>query len=613
MKAYEILPADMIGSAMKGGGDVKEPKPHEILPEAGIAAQGLVGWTKGASSIARGVPTHGVFSKQAFGLPYDPAGTLPTQGGATVPRTGKMYEILPAGMIGRAQESKPYEILPGSKTAAQGLGGCGGGCGCGGKCGGGTGHDHHPSGMKKSGGCGPGKAGGCGCGGKCGGSDGGKFLPPSTGTMLLPPSTDIRLPPSWMPSGGGPAGGTGIARIGVFAPLFDPSGALDAATAAAFSGLSCAELQARIDWLVRRIQFLETAPAPPAGSCGNCPPGEPDRVNPCERLHEPELSQCVCTRLGRGLGAGNGSTGISGLMCPGDSPARRREVEDIVDLCGRDRVVSQLLAELHRLLEEQRRRGCGRRPNPPTPEEENFCRAHPDHPLCDVCRWSRLDPRCWNLPRIPNIYGPFNNDKPRPPTFPDPGVQRCNELLSEHRRLTGAYYDVVAVFLVLDDMFHQFEAPPPPSSPGCPSSPVCDRFRGIRDQLRNSIALLPPIGDIPTAAALSLLRARGALRGAEAGIGALIAACDLADRAVESAEREHSTLAPSLRSIRCAPDIIRAGWEAARALVADQRLQAYLAAVDLAHAADGLLSDDDLNELRRNRCTIPAALPLPPE
>jgi hypothetical protein len=126
-------------------------------------------------------------------------------------------------------------------------------------------------------------------------------------------------------------------------------------------------------------------------------------------------------------------------------------------------------------------------------------------------------------------------------------------------------------------------------------------------------ALLPPIGDIPTAAALSLLRARNALRGAEAGIGALIAACDLADRAVESAEREHSTLAPSLRSIRCAPDIIRAGWEAARALVADQRSQAYLAAFDLAHAADGLLSDDDLNELRRNRCTIPAALPLPPE
>ena len=41
MKAYEILPAGMTGSAMKGGGDVKEPKPYEILPGAGVAEQGL--------------------------------------------------------------------------------------------------------------------------------------------------------------------------------------------------------------------------------------------------------------------------------------------------------------------------------------------------------------------------------------------------------------------------------------------------------------------------------------------------------------------------------------------------------------------------------------------
>jgi hypothetical protein len=43
MKAYEILPAGMTGSAMKGGGDVKEPKPYEILPGAGVAEQGLGG------------------------------------------------------------------------------------------------------------------------------------------------------------------------------------------------------------------------------------------------------------------------------------------------------------------------------------------------------------------------------------------------------------------------------------------------------------------------------------------------------------------------------------------------------------------------------------------
>lgn len=42
MKAYEILPAGMTGSAMDDGG-AKKPKPHEILPGAGVAAQGLGG------------------------------------------------------------------------------------------------------------------------------------------------------------------------------------------------------------------------------------------------------------------------------------------------------------------------------------------------------------------------------------------------------------------------------------------------------------------------------------------------------------------------------------------------------------------------------------------
>ena len=54
MKAYEILPAGMTGSAMDGGSGAKKPKPYEILPGAGTAAQGLVGWMKGSSSIARG-------------------------------------------------------------------------------------------------------------------------------------------------------------------------------------------------------------------------------------------------------------------------------------------------------------------------------------------------------------------------------------------------------------------------------------------------------------------------------------------------------------------------------------------------------------------------------
>lgn len=47
MKAYEILPPSMTGNAMDGGIGAKKPKPYEILPEAGAAAQGLGGKSGG--------------------------------------------------------------------------------------------------------------------------------------------------------------------------------------------------------------------------------------------------------------------------------------------------------------------------------------------------------------------------------------------------------------------------------------------------------------------------------------------------------------------------------------------------------------------------------------
>lgn len=47
MKAYEILPAGMTGSAMDGGSGAKKPKAYEILPGAGAAAQGLGGKSGG--------------------------------------------------------------------------------------------------------------------------------------------------------------------------------------------------------------------------------------------------------------------------------------------------------------------------------------------------------------------------------------------------------------------------------------------------------------------------------------------------------------------------------------------------------------------------------------
>ncbi|MBK6533195.1 MAG: hypothetical protein IPF99_27515 [Deltaproteobacteria bacterium] len=100
MKAYEILPAGMTGSALKGGGDVKEPKPYEILPGAGTAVQGLVGWMKGSSSIARDVARHGAFSKQAIGLPYDPRGGVAGSWWQFRPIDGEATKVLrnPAGV-----------------------------------------------------------------------------------------------------------------------------------------------------------------------------------------------------------------------------------------------------------------------------------------------------------------------------------------------------------------------------------------------------------------------------------------------------------------------------------------------------------------------------------
>jgi hypothetical protein len=144
MKSYEIMPAGMAGTA-------KEPKPYEIPPGAGTAAQGLVGWTKGAVAVAQGMPMYGASGARAFGRQYDPAGAVPTQRGKSVPEMGrqpKSYEMMPdAGVasqgLGRdAKQPKAHEILPDTGAATQGLGG-------------------------KSSGCG-GKSGGCGCGGKCG-------------------------------------------------------------------------------------------------------------------------------------------------------------------------------------------------------------------------------------------------------------------------------------------------------------------------------------------------------------------------------------------------------------------------------------------------------------
>lgn len=444
MKSYEILPADMTGSAMKGAGDVKEPKPHEILPEAGTAAQGLVGWTKGASSIARGVPTPKVFSKQAIGLSYDPVGALPTQGGATVPRTGKVYEILPAGMTGRAQESKPYEIVPGAGVMGRGLGsksgGCGGkpgGCGCGGKCGGGTGHDHHPSGMKKSGGCGPSKAGGCGCGGKCGGSDGGIILPPSAG-ILLPRSWSSDIPsdvsqisegysPGWL-ADWSPWGAAGWRFEGNPSFPISPLGQT-----------GCGDLQKAINDLYERIRHAEDAPDPPSPACA-----PPSALWPCNDTapNSPEETDCVCFRGAQGLLTL--SRGASVTCPPGvntnpnhEQAAAARSAAD--DICNRMRVVPALMNELYRLLGEQLRRHCPLDPRFPWPRPDpTWCRRHPRICFRINCLRNQDSPLCqdWRLPDWLRI---------RPP----PKSIWCETYLQRFREIERAYETALNILRAL--------------------------------------------------------------------------------------------------------------------------------------------------------------------
>lgn len=278
MKSYEIMPPGMIRNT-------KAPNPYEILPAPGVAEQGLVGWTKDAASIGGGVGTRSRFRGASLGLPYDPASAAQADGAKSFPSMGK--------------HPKPYEISPAPGLVSRGLrgksGGCGGGCGCGGKCGGASGDDAHPSGMKKTGGCGPGKAGSCGCGGKCDGHGDGIVLPPPTGIMLLHPSTDIRIPPSWMPSGGGLAGGSHLQNSISWQTNLHPWGADTWRFSVPAEPLSCREIQAKIDELVRRITFLETAPPLPPGFCG-CPPGDQSCLTPCDAVPYERRGECVCMR-----------------------------------------------------------------------------------------------------------------------------------------------------------------------------------------------------------------------------------------------------------------------------------------------------------------------------
>lgn len=599
-------------------------KVYEIPPSGKGAPPAFAEWTVGVSPNARSVPMYGASSMRAFGLPYDPASTLPTKGGATIPRTGKMYEILPAGMTGSvigggAKVPKQYEIVPGAGVMGRGLGsksgGCGGkpgGCGCGGKCGGGTGHDAHASGMKRTGGCGPGKAGGCGCGGKCGGSDGGKFLPPSTGTMLLPPSTNIRLPPSWTPSGGGPAGGAGIARDIVWT-----GGRYNLGGSPFFSSdlgflipppgpLTCAELQKIIDRLVERIHFLETAPAPPRGACGECLPGM-DCVYPCNIYGGSAAGwACVCSRLALGLDTGTNWGNWSG--CPGtrdgETPEQRRAIRrDAHDICNRGQVVSQLLEQLNWWLAELRRRGCV--PNPP-PDLPVDCNRHPE--LCRnlfdcSIQWWR--PGCYNL---------GGTAPPVPPPQPPPDPVECDTYLDRFREIRGAYELVLDILRALREARNILgsSAPGVASYDGCistplgtaPRVPACTLINNAVASLQASLGRITLGGGRRVEVQLILSSAGSSARGALNGLQFRSGECEAALSA--SASR---MMAPA-RILICSYWFSESVWGGARDAL-DSRIAEVLDRVsELVMMGNAELEAQE-GWLSRKHCTVPPPLSEP--
>lgn len=94
-------------------------KPYEIMPSGTGALPASSVWTKGASFIARGVPTNGKPGDQEIGRPYDPAGAVPTFGDTTVSRIGKEMKT----------RERSYENLPKAESTTPGLGTDGDCCG----------------------------------------------------------------------------------------------------------------------------------------------------------------------------------------------------------------------------------------------------------------------------------------------------------------------------------------------------------------------------------------------------------------------------------------------------------------------------------------------------
>ena len=602
MRSYEILPAGMTGSAIDGGSGVKTPKPYEILPAAGTAEQGLGGWTKGAAAIAQAMPTYRGASDSSFGFPYDPAAVGPPHGGKSTPSMGKpsrSYELMPGAGIAGQGLGKPGGC--GGKAGGCGCGGKSGGCGCGGGCGGEAGHDHHPSGMMKSGGCGSGKVGGCGCGGKWGESGSG---------ILLPSSTGILLPPTWSPDGG-PAGGAGITRIGGFSPLFDPSAGLDAAAAAGY--LSCGELEKIIDDLIARIHRLESAPTPPPAGCVSSEAWFPCDVIP---RTSPAYVACHCFRSSQGLSGGTGS-----FTCTDHGPATPEQAAErqsfARDLCNRDYVLPRLLDQLHRLFEQLNRQGCPNQPPPPgRPRRPDpppgWCGRHielcPDpfhchrNPFTREClpgldlAGLRLRPPpldCVNNPSDPRC--PFDcrrtpNDPRCPPDCnsnpSDPRCQVCTQIWKRIVTLRRAYEAALTIHNIVLSLFNELRGSPPSSDdPNCTRPPVCDYLEALQHSTRSRLARAARgVGNV----AIARAAAQRAIDGVHSSVECA---------AIELPRGNH------LDFQRCTPGVATPLWVSARNLVSDELYNTQSAAWHAFDAAQMALHAA-LPELNMFHCPI---------
>lgn len=270
----------------------------------------------------------------------------------------------------------------------------------------------------------------------------------------------------------------------------------------------------------------------------------------------------------------------------------------IDELCNPGPAVSELLDQLNTWLDQLRRQRCEERP-----PREDFCRTHPDHPLCHPppfdlsrCQFPPLDPRCWGL-----VLPPFGTPGVRPPVppFSDPGNWRCNSLLREFSDRRQDFFDTGNVHNMLVRLAESLSQPVPlPPPEGCFVSPACAELVRLRTSLRTSLGNVPDIADYEEHYPIN--RARRAVQAVIGDLDRILLDC-----AINAVGGEGAL------PLVCSPGYNARIWARAVDSVASQRGNSYTAVLDAMERANQQLQVDS-KSLFRYRCRTPPYLTAPP-